>query len=72
MYFHLLLKVYTLAEDIYKGKAKQIGAAGLEILYYKIQDGTEYTESENFKKFLKRMILEEIVDVNLISSTILE
>ena len=65
-------QVYIVAEENYKGKAKEIGASGLEILYYKKIPGTISLDSDEVQK----MMVDDIVDENnnfyVISNLVLE
>ena len=64
-------QVYTIAEDAYKGKAKEIGAVGLEILYYKIVKGTLSLDSDEIQKYLIKMIVDEKEDLHGVSNAVL-
>lgn len=63
--------MYTIAEDNYKGKSNEIGASGLEILYYKILKGTISLDSDEVQKLMVTMIVEEIDDLHGISNLVL-
>ena len=63
--------MYIVVEDVYKGKAKEIGAVGLEILYYKIANGTLSLDSDEMQKFLIRLIVDEKEDLHAAGRRIL-
>ena len=62
--------MYIVAEDVYKGKAKEIGAVGLEILYYKIAKGFSL-DSDEIQKYLIKMIVDEKEDLHGVSNAVL-
>ena len=66
--FLSLFQVYTV---VYKGKAKEIGAVGLEILYHKIANGTLSLDSDEMQKFLIRLIVDEKEDLHAAGRSIL-
>ena len=65
-------QVYTVTEDVYKGKDNKIGATGLKVLYYHVQDGTSYMESEEFQKIHNKLFVEEKPCFHIVSQAILE
>ena len=69
-HFWILFKVYTIAEDYYKGKPNRIGATGLEILYYYVPEGTVYLDSESTQKRLINEILNEQDDYELLGEVL--
>ena len=64
--------MYTLAEDFYKGKSSKIGAVRLEILYYHIQEGTTYLDSDESQQKLSKAIIEQSHDFALVSNAVME
>ena len=52
-------QVYTIAEELHKGQYEQIGANGLKILHYQIQDDTSHIGSEESQQELSKIIHEE-------------
>ena len=48
------MKIYTIAEDYYKGKPNRIGATGLETLYYYVPEGNPLCRfSRNVEKIME-------------------